>query len=216
MKLNREELLSKYEETIDDVEQLADVMDKLPARNQDFAADLVQTFSNTGSLSANQRGWVNKLINRVKGAEPIYGDFKAVRVMFRIASANGGLQYPKVRLMTKGGQFVQLNFNAEDSDKVKVFVDGWQGHGFRKFAGLIEDNMLKPWDGRFGMLMNDDVKTLLQDFSMDPAKVAKASAGILGCCSFCGKRLSDERSKEAGYGQTCAKHYGLPWGGKKA
>ena len=217
MKLNREDLLSAYESKIDEVEQLADSIDQLPARNQSFAADLINQFSNTGSLSPNQSGWVTKLLNRVKSAEPIYGDFNAIRVMFRLAAANGGLKFPKIRLMSKGGRFVQLNFDAEGAEKTKVFVDGWQGHGHRKYAGEISENTLKPWDGKFGapMLENDgDVRLLLQEFALDPVKVAKASAAKLGCCSFCGQRLSDDRSKEAGYGPTCAKNYGLPWGGK--
>lgn len=217
--INHTELMDAYEAKIDEVEQLADCMDKLPARNQDFASDLVSTFTNTGFLSVKQAEWVTKLLARVKGIEPIYGDFKAIFVMFRMAAANGGLKFPKIRLITKAGRFVQLNFKSEDNTEVKVYVDGWQGHGYRKFAGQIEDNLMKPWIGRHGDLMSEndeDVKMLLQEFALDPAKVAKASASKLGCCSFCGKRLSDERSKEVGYGKTCASHYGLPWGGKKA
>lgn len=31
-------------------------------------------------------------------------------------------------------------------------------------------------------------------------------------CVFCGKELTDDRSKDAGYGPTCANNYNLPWG----
>ena len=62
--------------------------------------------------------------------------------------------------------------------------------------------------------MDEDVKDLLQDFSLDPQRVAKASASKLGACSFCGSRLSDPISKKMGYGPVCASNYHLPWGDK--
>ena len=118
--INHEEMLDKYETLIDEVEQLSECMDQLPARNQGFASDLVSTFANTGFLSVNQAGWVGKLLKRVKGSEPIYGDFKAIFVMFRMAAANGGLKFPKIRLMSKGGRFVLSG----SSDKTTAFAQG--------------------------------------------------------------------------------------------
>ena len=212
--LNRDDLLARCESNIDNIMTLNEVMDKLDSWGQEFASDLVSQFKNRGYLSEKQAAWVLKLIDRVEGSEPIYGDFKAVFVMFMIAAASEkghALKAPKVRLMSKEGRYVQLNFNPEDSSKVKVFVDGWQGHGWRKYAGVIEDNVLKPYASD---RMDDDVKLTLQEFALDPLKAAKAAANKLGCCSFCGGRLTDERSKSAGYGPTCAANYGLPWGDK--
>jgi hypothetical protein len=214
IELNREDLMARSESNVDNIITLNEVMDKLDSWGQDFASDLVTQFKNRGYLSEKQASWVLKLIDRVEGAEPIYGDFKAVLVMLQIAGANdkgNALKAPKIRLMTKGGRFVQLNFNPEESSKAKVFVDGWQGHGYRKYAGAIEDNVMKPYSSD---RMDDDVKLTLQEFSLNPVKAAKAASNLLGCCPFCGGRLTDPRSKHAGYGQTCAKNYGLPWGAK--
>lgn len=33
-----------------------------------------------------------------------------------------------------------------------------------------------------------------------------------GCCLFCLRNLTDERSTEVGYGPVCAEKNGLPWG----
>jgi hypothetical protein len=33
-----------------------------------------------------------------------------------------------------------------------------------------------------------------------------------GECVYCARHLSDDRSVAVGYGATCAKNYGLPWG----
>lgn len=50
----------------------------------------------------------------------------------------------------------------------------------------------------------------------DPVEfLAKCSRDMDRCC-YCNKPLTDSRSKEAGYGMTCAKHWGLPWGDKNA
>ena len=60
--------------------------------------------------------------------------------------------------------------------------------------------------------MSQDVIDILQEFSLDPQRVAKACAAKLGICSFCGSPLTDEISKHHGYGPVCAQNYELPWG----
>lgn len=41
---------------------------------------------------------------------------------------------------------------------------------------------------------------------------AKQWGALYGTCAYCGKVLTDERSIEAGYGETCARNRSLPWG----
>jgi hypothetical protein len=53
---------------------------------------------------------------------------------------------------------------------------------------------------------------VLDSLSKDPAGfLAKCSKDMDRCC-YCGKALEDQRSKDVGYGSTCASHWGLPWG----
>jgi len=214
--LDIEALLEDYEARLAGLQDLIDVKDKLTTRDQTFASSLIDQFLATKALSARQWEWVGILGDRVKGAEPIYGDFKAIEVMLMLAADN--IQTPKIRLMTNwrdpdaDHRFVQLTFskNRETGKReILVHIDGWAGHGYRKFAGWINENHLMPWRAD---RMTDDVKNLIQDFSMDPARVARACAGLLGACSYCGQRLTDDTSKAMGYGPVCAKHYGLPWG----
>jgi Family of unknown function (DUF6011) len=54
----------------------------------------------------------------------------------------------------------------------------------------------------------------LGELAQDPAKVAAEHGKLTGRCCFCNRALSDERSTAVGYGQTCAEHYGVAWGGK--
>lgn len=44
------------------------------------------------------------------------------------------------------------------------------------------------------------------------AEQAKEFSDLYGCCVFCFKTLTDERSIFAGYGEKCASNHGLPWG----
>jgi len=54
----------------------------------------------------------------------------------------------------------------------------------------------------------------IQAFAKDPAGVAAEHGRLTGRCCFCNQALQDERSTAVGYGQTCAKHFGLPWGAR--
>lgn len=189
-----------------------DVLPVTPARDQEFAASLYRQFAETFALSAKQWHWVNELTQRVKGAEPIYGDFKAVRVMFMFAAEN--LKVPKIRLCTHWSdpdpeaprQFIRLTFR---DDEILIHSGGWAHHGERRFVGWVKNDRIVPYRTA---LMTDDIKSLIQDFSLDPKAVARAAAGIIGACSFCGQQLTDPVSKMVGYGPICAGHYHLPHG----
>lgn len=196
-----------------DLENLVDLhekIDEMSKKDHDFAVDLYGSYINNRSLSRNQWKWVGKLLERYTKQEPIYGSFDPILVMFRLAGSHG-LKKPKIRLIGKEGRFVQLNFKpGEKGEKqIDVYVDGWQGHGHRKFAGWISKNMMIPYDKE---RMTEEVCDVIQELSMDPMGCAKAMAAKLGACMYCGSRLSDDESKNRGYGPVCADHFGLPWG----
>jgi hypothetical protein len=52
----------------------------------------------------------------------------------------------------------------------------------------------------------------LTAFAAEPAKVAAEHGRLTGRCCFCNLALTDERSTAVGYGQTCARKWGLVWG----
>jgi len=198
--MNLDLVRSKFE---DNLEKMIFLSENLP-ENQEFYSSLLTQFTENAGLSSKQWHYIDKFIAENKEKEPLYGDFDAIQVMFRIAGEH--LKYPKIRLVSKEGRYVQLNFLPE-TQTIKVFVDGWQGHGKRQFCGLITDGMIVPKSEH----MNDDVKLIIQEFALDPQGVAKAMSLKLGCCTFCGRRLSDPISKRLGYGKTCAKHFNLSW-----
>ena len=216
--INIPSLLEEYETRLNALVDLHSVTDQLRARDRDFANDLYSQFVNTGGLSPRQWPWVQNLLDRVKTAEPIYGDFTALWVMFRLVGDK--LQKPRIRLMTNwrdpeaDHRFVQLTFTRDrDSQEriVEVHVDGWSGHGYRKFAGWVHEDKIVPWSAD---RMTDEVRTVIQDFSLDPARCSLASANLIGACVYCGNRLTDDDSKAVGYGPTCAHNYEMPYGPK--
>ena len=77
----------------------------------------------------------------------------------------------------------------------------------------------KIMDGKFMPLsLPSTVRLSISDKLMaiakDPRGEAVGHGHLHGNCSMCRKRLSDERSMKVGYGQTCAKNWGMPWGEK--
>jgi hypothetical protein len=57
-----------------------------------------------------------------------------------------------------------------------------------------------------------ELQTILSDFANDPEKVAQEYGKLTHNCCYCSLPLSTEESLSVGYGNICAKHYGLSWG----
>ena len=187
--------------------------DKLDPRIQ----DIIDRFLAYPALTERQAQWIEREAGKFEEAAPLYGDFKAIWVMFRLS----GLKKPKIRLLSPEGKFIQLTFISEEGltefqkaqgqkPRILLHQGGWAGHGQRFAIGEInEDLIVLP--KRKGSI-DEDILSLLQAFSLDPRAVAQASASKLGACSFCGSRLTDPESKKQGYGPICAGNYNLPWG----
>lgn len=183
----------------------------LPA-DQRFATDLIHQFTRDLNLSPKQWYWVNTILGRYTTAEPIYGSFNAILVMFRFAQAKG-LKRPRIRLLSSDPEpvYFELWFRpGEESERtIEIMRGGWQGHGRRQFSGWVKDDRILPWRPE---RLSPGMRSTIQDLSLDPAGVALAMAKRLSACMYCGQRLSDDESKAKGYGPVCADTYGLPWG----
>ena len=127
--VNIEDEMDLHQKRLESLNELDSLMDQFNEKDRRFASDLCSNYVQRGGLTARQWEWVDKLADRVRKAEPIYGDFDAIHVMFQLAGES--LKRPKVRLLTDEGTFVQLNFKPGTKD-IDVYRDGWQGHGYRK------------------------------------------------------------------------------------
>lgn len=173
---------------------------------------ILETYAETGFMSPGQLNWLRNSLAPFLEAKKLEGDLRGIWVMFQIAGQH--LKRPKVRLLSQEGTYFELWFEvsrASGKSSILLFEGGWQGHGRRRRIGSIEGNQIIPWRSES---ISPDILSTLQEFSLDPARIALASAQKLSACSFCGIRLSDPESKKRGYGPVCADHFALPWGDK--
>ena len=192
------------------IETLRAALPTLSAKSQSFAQSLLDQHDMRGSLSEKQMYWVNKL-----AAEA--ADRKAPRETAKIDLTK------IVDLFDTAGQ--HLKHPAIVLDGIRLSVAGERA----KFPGSI--NVTSPgsfqdrtWFGRIaldGTFVGSREATPaiveeLKALAADPAGKAALYGKQTGCCCFCARELTDERSIAVGYGPICADHYGLPWGGLTA
>src|SRR4051794_7329117 len=87
-------------------------------------------------------------------------------------------------------------------------------------ADLSEAGFRHSWirdcDFRGADLTHADLTDAIYDENtIRPAGFAREHGRLTGRCCFCNQALCDERSTAAGYGETCARHFSLPWGEKE-
>lgn len=200
--------VEEYRQALETLAELDASKAILPARDREFAESLVSQFLTTGGLSPRQWEFVQRLAGSASSATPLQGSFSPIFVMFRLANTTGDMKQPRIRLMTEDGVFVQLNFDPEHPSEIRVFRDGWSGHGYRRYAGTIHEGFIVPYRDRF----TPSMVAVINQLASDPLGTALAMAKLLSACMYCGSRLADEESKRRGYGPTCARNWHLPWG----
>lgn len=198
--------------------KLGGLLPSLSAGDRSFASSLISKGGARG-LSGPMRYWVFELIKRAENKDKapnvvdLAGDFGPVFALFDKASEK--LKYPKVRISTDKGEPVVMNV-AGPRSKYPGYLNLSDGgpFGANEWYGRVSP------DGKWEVPRKDygekmvRVAKLLKAFGEDPAGVAEAYGKMSGCCSFCARALSDERSLKVGYGPVCAENYGLPWGEK--
>jgi Family of unknown function (DUF6011) len=141
------------------------------------------------------------------------GDLGGVLALF--AKAKQHLKYPAIVLDVREiGSTLRLSI-AGPQAKVpgSITVTSGGSYGDREWLGRVTtDGNYQPSRAANGR--TDAIVKRLQAFACDPAGVAKDNALLTGRCCFCNLPLKDERSTAVGYGQTCASHWGQPWGVK--
>jgi hypothetical protein len=170
-----------------------------------FAHDLAAK----STLSHDQLVWVHILAYEVIQPQPVdgieVGSLDALVELFQTARQH--LKYPKIRLRI-GARLLLLK---EKAGVIQVLAedetawnDKWQAY-LPVFYGKVQDGKYIP--SRVTQL--DGIVPMLQRMGVSPAQTAAEFGRLTGRCCFCGRHLEDERSTAAGFGQTCAKHYGL-------
>lgn len=125
---------------------------------------------------------------------------------------SAGLQFPKLWLQLPDATPLRISI-AGDMSRTPGYLmltDGGPFGANRYFGRISPLGELEL--GRDAPPVRDALVDLLERLARDPAKVAADFGHLTGNCCFCNRKLADGRSVTVGYGQVCAKKFGLPWG----
>jgi len=171
-----------------------------------FAVSLRQALEGWGKLSAKQIAALEKMKARDEAPTE---DLFLLPILTLMQKAKQHLQYPKIRLRDASGAKVVLSM-AGDRSRNPGTINITDGGPFGEniwYGSITLDGQFKG-----SRMASDEVKSLLKALAKDPSAVTAIQGRQIGSCCYCGKELTDARSLEAGYGPTCADHFGLDWG----
>ena len=154
---------------------------------------------------------------QVGGADPKHsrsvfvGDLTALVGLLQRAKAS--LKFPKFRVATDDGDAIVSLAGDNGRNGGWLYVKS-PSTWYDGVSDSVYYGKINPANGEY--LPSPDapssIAVALSKFAESPAEVAGEYGRLNGNCCFCSRRLSDERSTHVGYGETCAGHYGLPWG----
>lgn len=195
----------------DRVQALEMALPLLPAKDHVFAKSLIQSFAKYKSLSPKQAPWVDTMLSRALGTEPPkpaptqVGNFQKVYDIF--AQAQKKLKYPKIKLAVGDCPVVLAVAGAKSSQPGVVNVTDGGPFGANKWFGRVAKD--GSWNQGKSFPETAAVAEILAKLADDPIKTAREYGKLTGCCCFCNKLLTDPQSTAAGFGETCAKNFGL-------
>jgi hypothetical protein len=202
-------------------------LEKLQAyvRAGELTGDFPTKLASASHYSDEQLRWVHVIICEYENPKHAkLGDLRAVFDLFEEASQR--LEYPKVRL-TAGDVHLKLSIAGErskyrgqirvmENDPAKTTQEGVPGLEAQRYLGRIDlsGNYL-PSHQLLDEVEFSFISDALRQFVQHPAEFAGEQGRATGVCCFCAHLLEDPRSVSVGYGPTCAKNRGLPWGAKE-
>jgi len=139
--------------------------------------------------------------NRVKAPVTQLDGEGLTRIMALLTNASKHLSNPKIRLAAQQ-LHMQLSLAGKASKNAGyIYVKGGPDVYFGKISP----------EGKFFPVNTcpADVEGQLKAFAAEPEKTAAAYGKMTGCCCFCGRTLTDDRSTDVGFGPVCAERFGL-------
>jgi hypothetical protein len=205
---------------IDEVNYFKANIGKLAPQDQSFAYSLASKIDR--GLTDKQWFWVQRLLDKMMGLAPLQdnafeevGDFS--KVLQHFATAKQSLKYPKITLklpQDNGHQLVVVLSVAGPSSKRPGCVNVCSNGGYYSkdwFGRVTPEGVWEP-SQKIEAETAKFLRGFLKELAANPTACTKKYGQLSGHCMYCNSPLTDPKSKSAGYGQTCAKHWGLPWG----
>lgn len=192
--------------------ELEKVLDKVPAKDRQFASDLVYKARKYKGATAGQQKWIDILYDRAVNPQDEVevvgdvGDFSGVYKLF--AKAKEHHKYPKLHLSLENGMPLVLSMAGERSSAPgQINATDGGPYGNNKWYGRI--NPKGEWKPGRDFPELGEVAKLLRALGKNPEEVASKYGKMTGYCCFCHRKLEDEKSVAVGYGPVCAVKWGL-------
>lgn len=215
------------------IEELQTKLAALKDSDRKFAASMATQFWQKGDLSPKQTEWVGKLLDRANNpapapaAEPAQpaqriGELGGILALFNRAKEHLArpaivlLHDPEVVSTDKMCRLTVAGPAAREPGCLFVTSFEKRYDGKRTYYGRVSLNGSFVPSPSGTPELTAQLTTVLRLLASDPARTAAEHARLTGRCCFCHKTLEDERSTAVGYGETCAGHFGLPWGNRPA
>lgn len=185
----------------------------VPSHDHNFASSLAYW---TGNLSMKQQEFLDKILDRIlnpgapsNSVGALTVDVSNIMKMMNTAHDTFKMKWPKFWVQTADGTTVKVALGTGIHSGTLKLSTGSYGNG--RYFGSVTDK----GEARFtrqGREKSDALIKVLTEFNSDPVGVATKYGKLMNACCFCHLPLSTPQSLAVGYGDTCAKHYGLPWG----
>lgn len=178
-------------------------------RLSEFAKSLLEKARAGYFLSPTQVAWIHRIALDLRDAAPSKLDLTPILDLLRCA-AEAQKRYPRITLRDGDNAVIQITL-ARDGRRAWVRSPETRNLSARLRACIEADGRVTSREARFKRVL----EPVLAALAADPAAVAGQHGVATGMCSFCGRPLSDARSREVGYGPICADRFGLPWGSRE-
>ena len=199
---------------------LAAVTERLPGmaeRDREFVTSVMHSVRRWQSMSGKQFAALRRALNPTPMATETVGEMSAVVALFERAKEK--LKYPSIALQTTSGQKVEVSMagaRAKVPGSLNITDGGPYGNNIW-FGRIRRDGVWEqPSGSPSAMRLLDEVRAIVRAFAANPEETASAYGKLTGCCCFCARTLTDDKSLAVGYGPTCAGNWNLPWGVKAA
>lgn len=155
--------------------------------------------------------WLVRFIEQTKGACPMTVDMRLFLADSFLLAVGMGLKHPMIRLHDRDRRYkIYLSRRGTICFKTGALIAGTNDpYGDEEYMGCLTHGKFLPNKDR--NLLDKD-QQFLDSLMNDPAGYMSERSKDMDRCCYCYKPLEDKRSKDVGYGSTCAVKWGLPWG----
>lgn len=186
--------------------RLSHLIDRVPAKNADFARSLLSQWNARGYLSDKQAYWANRIADEAIAPKVIpttnaADELTYAKIQAIFTAASQYLQRPRIRLPVDG-RTIDLK-RASDTSRNPGSVYVTQGTDY--IGAITPAGDWKPGRGH----ITPAIRAAIEALASDPKSALAAAGKATGACCLCARTLSDPASIAAGIGPICSKRWSL-------